>query len=75
MGRIQDEVAGLHAQLVDLQSSWTGSAATAFQGVVSDWRATQTRVEEGLGRLHTALGQAAQLYADAEQQNTRLFAH
>lgn len=73
MSRIQGEVAGLHAQLVDLQSSWTGSAASAFQGVVGDWRATQTRVEESLGHINTALGQAAQLYADAEVQNTRLF--
>ena len=74
MGRIQGEVAGLHAQLVDLQSSWSGSAASAFQGVVSDWRTTQARVEESLGHINTALGQAGQLYAEAEVQNTRLFA-
>jgi WXG100 family type VII secretion target len=74
MGRIQGEVAGLNAQLVDLQSSWTGSAASAFQGVVADWRATQARVEESLGHINTALGRAAQLYSDAEAQNTRLFA-
>jgi 6 kDa early secretory antigenic target len=71
--RIQGEVAGLHAQLVELQSSWTGTAASAFQGVVADWRATQARVEESLAHINTALGRAAQLYADAEQQNTALF--
>ena len=31
-GRIQAEVAGLHAQLTNLQGSWSGQAATAFQG-------------------------------------------
>jgi WXG100 family type VII secretion target len=74
MGRIQGEVSGLHAQLVDLQSSWTGAAAAAFQGVVGDWRATQQRVEESLGEINAALGRAAELYADVEQQNTALFA-
>ena len=74
MSRIQGEVAGLHAQLVDLQSSWTGSAASAFQGVVGDWRATQERVEESLGEINAALGRAGEVYADVEQQNMQLFA-
>ena len=73
MGRIQSEVAGLHSQLVNLQSSWTGSAATAFQGVVGDWKATQQRVEESLALINTALAQAGQQYAEVEAQNQRLF--
>ncbi|MFC5500629.1 WXG100 family type VII secretion target [Lysinimonas soli] len=73
VGRIQAEVSGLHSQLVNLQSSWSGQAATAFQGVVGDWKATQQRVEESLAHINAALAQAGQLYADVEQQNARLF--
>lgn len=73
MDRIQAEVGGLHGQLVNLQQSWTGQAASAFQGVVTDWRATQQRVEESLASINLALGQAAQQYDDIEQQNARLF--
>ncbi len=74
MSRIQGEVTGLHAQLADLQSSWTGQAATAFQGVVADWKATQLRVEESFATINTALARAGQLYDEIEQQNARLFA-
>ncbi|CAN5125244.1 hypothetical protein BH09ACT3_BH09ACT3_05240 [soil metagenome] len=31
IARIQSEVGALHGQLTDLQGSWTGQAATAFQ--------------------------------------------
>ena len=73
MGRIQAEVQGLHSQLINLQGSWTGSAATAFQTVVTDWKATQQRVEESLNSINVALGQAGQQYADIEAANARLF--
>lgn len=72
--RIQSDVSGLHAQLLDLQSSWTGQAAAAFQSVVADWTATQRRVEESLHLINTGLAQAGQHYADIEMQNARLFA-
>jgi early secretory antigenic target protein ESAT-6 len=71
--RIQSEVAGLHSQLTNLQGSWSGSAATAFQGVVTDWRATQHRVEESLAGINQALSHAGQQYADIEAANARLF--
>ena len=73
IGRIQGVVASLLAQLTGLQSSWTGQAATAFQGAVSEWRATQLHVEQSLAQLSHALGVAAAQYADAEQANARLF--
>ena len=73
IGRIQGEVASLLTQLTGLQSSWTGQAATAFQGAVSEWRATQLHVEQSLAQLNHALGVAAAQYADAEQANARLF--
>ncbi|MCU1417528.1 MAG: family type secretion target [Schumannella sp.] len=73
MGRIQGEVSGLLGQLVGLQSSWTGQASAGFQGVVTDWRATQQRVEESLAAIGAALEQAARGYADIEQANAQLF--
>jgi WXG100 family type VII secretion target len=72
--RIQSDVTGLHARLVELQGSWTGQAAAAFQTVVADWTATQRRVEESLQLLTAALAQAGQHYAEIELQNARLFA-
>jgi WXG100 family type VII secretion target len=73
IGRIQAEVAGLHGQLTNLQGSWSGQAASAFSGVVTDWKATQQRVEESLAAINQALTQAGQQYADIESANTRLF--
>lgn len=72
-GRLQAEVNGMVAQLVTLQDSWSGQAASAFQGVLADWRATQYRVEESLAGLTHALGRAGQQYAEAEQANASLF--
>jgi len=73
ISRIQAEVEALHSQLAALQSSWSGQAASAFQLVVDDWKATQVRVEESLSAINTALGQAGQQYADIESTNALLF--
>lgn len=73
IGRIQAEVSGLHGQLVNLEASWSGQAATAFQSLIADWKATQQRVEENLNAINLALGQAGQQYADIEAANARLF--
>jgi len=74
IGRIEAEVIGLHAQLLNLESSWTGAASIAFQAAVADWKAMQQRLEESLSGLNQALTVAGQQYADIEQANTRLFA-
>lgn len=71
--RIQGEVNSLLGQLVSLQESWSGSAATAFQGVVSEWRATQLRVEENMTAINHALTVVAQNYAETELDNARAF--
>jgi WXG100 family type VII secretion target len=73
MSRIQGEVSGLHGQLVGLQGSWTGQASVGFQSVVTDWKATQARVEESLAAIGAALDQAARGYADVEAANAQLF--
>ena len=71
--RLQSESAGLHAQLVQLQASWTGSAAAAFQTVAEEWRATQRHVEETLASINHALESAGRQYADVEAMNVGLF--
>jgi early secretory antigenic target protein ESAT-6 len=74
ISRIQAEVGALHGQLVNLQSSWSGPAAAAFQTIAADWRATQQRVEENLAAINQALALAGQQYADIEAANTGMFA-
>lgn len=70
---IRSEVAAMHRQLADLQGTWRGSAATAFAGVLSSWSATETRLEQSLDQISAAMHAAAQTYADAEAQASRLF--
>ncbi|MFH8249439.1 WXG100 family type VII secretion target [Microbacterium sp. B2969] len=71
--RIQGETQSMLSQLTHLQSTWSGGAAVAFQGVVDQWRATQRQVEDALAGINSALGVAARQYADAEQASLALF--
>lgn len=73
--RIRAETSSLHAQLTELQGSWSGTAASAFQVLVGEWRAAAGRHEENLAALSLALAQAGQQYADIEHANARLFGH
>ncbi len=70
---IDGQVAAMMARLTALQDAWTGSAASRFQGVASEWRATQAKVRESLDHISRLLAQAGQQYAEAEQQNTAMF--
>lgn len=71
--RIRAEVATMARSLQELESTWSGQAASSFQGLLIDWRGTQTRVEASLESINTALSTAASQYAQTEQANTRLF--
>lgn len=71
--RLEAESAALMSQLTQLQSSWTGSAAAAFQGTIEQWRGTQRHVEQTLADINAALSVAGQQYADAEHASTSLF--
>jgi WXG100 family type VII secretion target len=73
VSRLQGEVTSLHGQLDALQGVWTGSASIAFQGVVQQWRTTQTSVEQVLGSIDHALRVAGQQYVETELANARLF--
>ncbi|MDN3496227.1 WXG100 family type VII secretion target [Planococcus sp. APC 4015] len=71
--RLQGESNALMSQLTQLQGSWTGAAAIAFQSSVEQWRGTQRMVEETLTGINTALATAGRQYADAEQMSMSLF--
>lgn len=73
VGRLESESSALLSQLTALQSSWTGTAAVAFQGIVERWRTMQRQVEETLTDINGALTIAARQYADVEQASTSLF--
>lgn len=70
---IESQVAAMMARLTGLQDAWQGEASARFQGVVIDWRGTQTRVRESLDLISRLLGQAGQQYAAAEQHNAAMF--
>ncbi|HET8614953.1 MAG TPA: WXG100 family type VII secretion target [Actinomycetales bacterium] len=70
---VDSSVAAMMARLTGLQDAWQGEASARFQGVVQEWRATQTRVRESLEHISRLLGQAGQQYAAAEQHNAALF--
>jgi WXG100 family type VII secretion target len=71
---IRGEVNAMMRHLTDLQSTWQGSAATAFSGVAQQWRGAQSQVESALASIQQALSVAATTYADAEAATARLFA-
>lgn len=71
--RLQGEVAAMLGQLTQLQGSWTGTAAIAFQGVVDRWRATQSELEAALGDIGAALGHAGDQYLQTEAAAAGLF--
>lgn len=71
--RLQGETSAMLGQLTQLQSSWTGTAAVGFQGVIDRWRATQRELEASLGEIGTALAQAGNQYAQTELTAAGLF--
>jgi len=73
IGRLQSEAAVLQGTLTGLQSTWSGSAASAFQGLVAEWTAAYQRVEQTLTAMNEALAHAGQGYAEVEAQAARLF--
>ncbi|PJM79246.1 WXG100 family type VII secretion target [Bifidobacterium scaligerum] len=75
MAQIRQAVSGMYANLNTLQEAWRGSAATQFSAVVAQWRAAQQQMETSLEAIQHSLTQASAVYADAEAQAARLFAH
>lgn len=73
IGRFQAEAAALQSSLTGLQGTWSGAAATAFQGLLGEWTSAYQRVEQALAAMTEALAHAGQGYAEVEQQAARLF--
>ncbi|MFT4135013.1 WXG100 family type VII secretion target [Microbacterium sp.] len=71
--RLQGETAAMLAQLTQLQGSWTGGAAVAFQSVIDRWRVAQHEVESALTDISGALAVAGQHYAETELAAAGLF--
>jgi 6 kDa early secretory antigenic target len=71
--RIRTEVSAMQGGLRELEAMWTGQAAANFQQLITEWHATQLKVEESLTSINAALSQASQQYASAEDANARLF--
>ncbi|MDR2723168.1 MAG: WXG100 family type VII secretion target [Cellulomonadaceae bacterium] len=70
---IRNEVGAMMRHLTDLQSSWKGQASTQFNGVMQQWKSTQSQVEQALESIQGALSTASQTYADAEAHAANLF--
>lgn len=73
--QISQDVDRMMHHLLELQASWQGQAATSFQSVVADWRATQERVRVGLEEIQLALATAGRQYAEVESATAAMFAH
>lgn len=72
-GEIETQVAAMMATLTGLQDAWTGTASARFQGVVGQWRATQTQVRASLDSIGATLAQAGSTYAETEAATERMF--
>ncbi len=70
---IRAEVAAMMSHLAGLDSSWQGSAASAFADARDQWRSAQHHVESALDAITAALAGAARSYEDAEATAARLF--
>lgn len=70
---IRAEVQSMTALLTQMEGTWRGGAATAFQSALGQWRMTQQQVESALEALANALDAAARQYAEVENVNMRMF--
>lgn len=70
---IRGEVQAMTALLTQMEGTWRGGAATAFQSALGQWRMTQQQVEASLAALANALDAAARQYAEVEGANLRMF--
>ena len=71
--QIGSEVDRMMRHLLELQASWKGQAATSFQHVVGEWRATQERVRASLEDIQRALAIAGRQYEEVESAAARMF--
>jgi early secretory antigenic target protein ESAT-6 len=67
-GQIEELLGQLNGQMADLEQSYTGAGAAAFQAVYAKWRTTAAQMKEELGQIGAGLSSTGQARGDAEQQ-------
>lgn len=70
---LRAEVNAMMAHIDALEASWSGTASNQFTATATQWRATQSVVEQSLDDISQQLALAATTYADAEAQTSSLF--
>jgi WXG100 family type VII secretion target len=74
-GDIESSVAEMTGRLSTLSSSWTGTAATEWQSVLTEWRGLQTRLREDLVTIGQLTARAGTSYQQTEDSVRGLFVH
>ena len=75
---ISGELAGLVKLLEPLQETWTGAAATYYEGLQAEWNIAANGLfgpDGVLGQISQALGVNWGNYSDAEWANTQTWQH
>ncbi|MFE1321810.1 WXG100 family type VII secretion target [Kitasatospora phosalacinea] len=71
--RIQNQLDDLKAGVQRIASSWEGAAQQGYQARQAQWDAKAADLQEVLGRIATALDNAAQSYQQTENSNAAVW--
>ncbi|GLW75222.1 hypothetical protein Kpho02_75190 [Kitasatospora phosalacinea] len=71
--RIQSQLDDLKAGVQRIASSWEGAAQQGYQARQAQWDAKAADLQEVLGRIATALDNAAQSYQQTENSNQAIW--
>jgi WXG100 family type VII secretion target len=66
--QLQQQLAQLAGRLESLQGAWSGSAASAFQGLAQRWNAETVRLNGTLEDIAGLLDASGSTYASTEQE-------
>lgn len=72
-GDLESSVAAMMARIQGLEGSWTGSAASEFQSVMTRWRNLLNQVRESLVALGQLTARAGTSYQSTEEGVRGLF--
>ncbi|MEV7217596.1 WXG100 family type VII secretion target [Kitasatospora cineracea] len=71
--RIQSQLDDLKAGVQRIASSWEGAAQQGYQARQAQWDAKAADLQEVLGRIASALDNAAQSYQQTENSNQAIW--
>ena len=71
--RLRSEVLSLMSQVQQLEASWQGAAAQAFQGLAAEWQGLHAQVEAALSDLAHRLEVAGTGYQQVEHDVANMF--